>query len=358
MGSTRFLLALSVVIMHSYGFLLVGGQLAVQLFYVTSGYLISLILITNTTYKNTKRFYLNRFLRLFPIYWLIAVISLIFKIATYYQGTGNFFQVYDEVGLIGSVFLIISNLILIGQDWVMFTGVENGFFGLSSSFNQSEVLVYEGLLVPQAWTLGVEISFYLIAPFILRHKRRWLTLLFISLILRAYLIYIGIGQNDPFSYRFFPTELALFLIGAFSHQFFLPMYNKHRFLQNTKLVNGISFFLMTFIIFFSFISLARDLLSIIMIIVFALSLPFLASFQKNNKFDQWLGNLSYPIYICHMLIIGISSKIANVFDFYNTISYYSMIIFLTLLFAYWLEIYVSQRVDKIRYIVKQGNSIN
>lgn len=38
MGVLRFILAISVVFAHTYGFLFVGGRLAVQLFYMISGF--------------------------------------------------------------------------------------------------------------------------------------------------------------------------------------------------------------------------------------------------------------------------------------------------------------------------------
>jgi hypothetical protein len=40
-----------------------------------------------------------------------------------------------------------------------------------------------------------------------------------------YLIHLGIGTKDPWTYRFFPTELALFLIGALAHQVLRPIYS-------------------------------------------------------------------------------------------------------------------------------------
>ena len=44
MGSVRFLLALSVVLAHDRGASIIDAQIAVQMFYVVSGYLISIVL--------------------------------------------------------------------------------------------------------------------------------------------------------------------------------------------------------------------------------------------------------------------------------------------------------------------------
>ena len=132
------------------------------------------------------------------------------------------FRLYDDLPLSARLFLILSNLFIVGQDWLMFFGIEHSSLLFTGSFAHSDVPLYQGLLVPQAWTLGVEITFYLVAPFVLRSPRRLLALLAASLALRAVLIATGIGLNDPWTYRFFPAELALFLAGALSHQILLP----------------------------------------------------------------------------------------------------------------------------------------
>ena len=76
MGMIRFLLALSVVAAHGaviWKFNLVGGQIAVQAFYIISGFYMSLIINEKYIGKNNsyKLFITNRFLRLYPIYWTV-----------------------------------------------------------------------------------------------------------------------------------------------------------------------------------------------------------------------------------------------------------------------------------------------
>lgn len=89
---------------------------------------------------------------------------------------------------------------------------------------KSEVILYPALLVPQAWTLGVELAFYIVAPFVLVRRKALLLLLALSISVRIYLLYVGLGKSDPWTYRFFPAELALFLLGALAHQVLLPFY--------------------------------------------------------------------------------------------------------------------------------------
>ncbi len=271
MGSIRTLLALAVVFGHADLYLFTGGMLAVQLFYVISGYLMSLILLSKN-YDSLRAFYTNRFLRLFPIYWVVAILTGCVYLVLSTPSSQAFWLVYKSLGA-DSLWLILTNIFLFGQDWIMFTGVENGDFVLTSNFRNSEVPVWRGLLVPQAWTLGVELSFYLIAPFILRDKRRWILLLAASLLLRVYFIYIGLGTEDPFSYRFFPLEIALFLLGTFSHQFIKPVFDSLGLAENRSLIRFITLSFIAIILVCHLVDIHYLFKSLVLIGSFILALP-------------------------------------------------------------------------------------
>lgn len=306
MGTLRFLFALSVVFAHSaFGFVMVGGHNAVQLFYIISGFLISYVLLGARSYRNLRSFYLNRFLRLYPIYIIVAVATLVVYLIS---GKNQFFlDTFRQAPLSADLLLITSNLFLFAQDWVMFAGVENGHLVFARDFLASEVLLFHGLIVPQAWTLGVELSFYLVAPFVLGRKKWIGVLLLASLGLRAALIVAGIGTRDPWTYRFFPTELAFFLFGALAHQILLPFYVarlKADFDRYAVLASG---FLVALTLGYSLIPLPELAKSLFMFAIFCSLLPFAFAFQKRSKIDNWIGNLSYPLYIGHMLATWITS---------------------------------------------------
>ena len=103
----------------------------------------------------------------------------------------------------GALHLVLSNIFILGQDLIFLTGIFDGNYSFTTDFTQSELPIWAGLLVPQAWTLALEITFYIIAPFILKDKRIWIVLMFVSIALRIYLINIGIGNNSSFLIDFF-----------------------------------------------------------------------------------------------------------------------------------------------------------
>ena len=144
MGTLRTLFAIAVVCAHSYGYVFVGGRNAVQLFYMISGFLISYVLVEKKAYATVRSFYINRYLRLYPIYFVVALLSfLVLRPA-------GFFEVYRTAPAAADVLLVFSNITLIAQDWVMFSGVESSKLVFSAYFQKSEVALHAGLLLPQA----------------------------------------------------------------------------------------------------------------------------------------------------------------------------------------------------------------
>lgn len=303
MGFIRTLLALVVVLGHVPGApALVGGRNAVQMFYVISGFLMSYVLVERFSYRSTTAFYVNRYLRLYPIYLTVIALTSVSCLA--FATRPQLWAVYQQAPWSASVWLVLSNLLMVGQDWIMFAGVQAHQLVFSANFRESEVALWQGLLAPQAWTLGVELTFYLIAPFILT-RRSWLWgLLVLSLVLRMYLIKVGVGMNDPWDYRFFPAELALFVSGALVHQLVRPWYARlwdER--MQFKLGLWACAMLSLAILFYPYIPLPALLKSAALFALFLPCLPLIFVVQSQSRLDRSVGELSYPIYIGHWLII-------------------------------------------------------
>ncbi len=348
MGLLRTIFAISVVFTHTSGTIFLDGRVAVQLFYVISGFLISYVLVEKKAYPRLGYFYLNRYLRLYPIYFVVALLV----ICTYWVfGTVWFIdmQFLRQLPWSANLLLALSNLFIVGQDWVMFTAIHDGHLHFATNFQASEFQLHKGLLVPQAWTLGVELTFYLVAPFVLTRRAVIYVLLALSIALRIYLYEIGLGDQDPWSYRFFPTELALFLLGALAHQSLAPLYDR---IFNTNL----QFYSRIFTLFLIVLSLSSALIPIddelkklVSIALLVILLPFCFVFQDSNRFDQWIGDLSYPIYINHMLVMfwvayaaeNLKLPVANIY-------YGLIVVMVSVIFAILMNVSVGAYFESVR----------
>jgi peptidoglycan/LPS O-acetylase OafA/YrhL len=103
----------------------VGGRNAVQLFYMISGFLIAFVIVEKKAYKSTLDFYLNRYLRLYPIYIVIAVLTLLFYLSVeLLSGNAKFFSQFHEYPTQAKIILIFSNITLFFQDWMLFLAIE------------------------------------------------------------------------------------------------------------------------------------------------------------------------------------------------------------------------------------------
>ena len=344
MGILRLVLALSVVIAHSnpiFGFELVGGFIAVKAFYIISGFYMSLIL--NEKYINSYYLFItNRFMRLFPIYWCILVLSILFSIIVHTDKTDLYINYFHNMNIGSIFFLSFTNIFLFFQDIVMFLGLDKvtGALFFTADFHNTDPKLYQFLLIPQAWTIGVELLFYLIAPFLVRRKLKYIILLIlISLFLRIYLYSIGLNR-DPWSYRFFPTELLFFLLGNISYR----IYKKILTIEIQPIyINIILTLLLIFTVFYSFTFFSQK--EYVYYLGIFISIPFTFHRTKNLKIDSYIGELSYPIYMCHILLLNclIVLKIPKLNGGYGI-----LLIIASILFSIILNELVSKRIERKR----------
>ncbi len=101
MGLLRLLLAISVVLAHLqfiFGYSLIGTRPAVQSFFIISGFYMSLILTEKYVGKKGSYFLFisNRFLRIFPIYWL----TLILTITISFPEVVNYLQLHNLLAVV------------------------------------------------------------------------------------------------------------------------------------------------------------------------------------------------------------------------------------------------------------------
>lgn len=354
MGTIRLLLAISVVIAHSspiFGQRLWGGELAVELFFIISGFYMALIL--NEKYNTSDKtvvFYKNRFLKLFPIYWTILVLSLSLFTVTYLvlNKGGVLEYIINNLSNLGffSIYILFSNLFLIGEDLLMFLGFNGDTIIFTKSFSDTQIPFHKFIIVPQSWTLSLEIMFYLIAPFIARKSIKLLLILFsISVLIKLSLWSIGY-INDPWSYRFILSELSFFFIGMIIYKVYkLDFYSKIINNKSLFFLSLISFFLSGYFYYEFKIILEFNDIDIFKYIIYFLFILFLPLFfvqTKNNKIDKYIGELSYPVYIVHIFVIMIVSKIDN------DTNLSLLAIFGSISFSMLLNKFIQEKVEKTR----------
>ena len=325
MGIMRLLLALAVVALHAgaiFGLTFVGGQTAVQSFYIISGFYMSLILNEKYIGVNSsyKLFISNRLMRLYPVYWAVLIATVLVCVGVSVMTKGQTmpkFEYYQSVypNVFSFAYLILTNLFIFGQDVVMFLGITpaSGHLFFTGNFLNTNPPLHAFLFIPQAWTLGLELTFYLFAPFILKRGLKVVFVLIgLSLLLRFYL-YNSLGlQNDSWSYRFFPTELMFFLFGYLCYRIYLRIkknplskaFNVSVLLLMVAFTISYQFLPDTKLSFFPF---AYKDVVYFMAIIFAV--PVLFNFLKKSKWDSQIGELSYPVYVTHMLVIMVGKNL-------------------------------------------------
>jgi peptidoglycan/LPS O-acetylase OafA/YrhL len=178
MGILRFLLAISVVLAHSTsigGLELVAPDTAVQAFYVISGFYMALVLDAKYKGKSYKLFISNRLLRIYPIYWIVLSLTFFLIMLSVFLGNSSSkMMVWQEITGHGfqtfylCLIAVFSNVFFIFQDWLIFLNYDsiNEKLQFVSDFHGNRGGLYGLMLVPQAWTIGVELMFYLLAPFL------------------------------------------------------------------------------------------------------------------------------------------------------------------------------------------------
>lgn len=312
MGTIRFLLALSVVAAHSGLNMGIGGRNSVQAFFLISGCLISYVLTGSNRYATLRSFYASRFLRIYPLYFVVAALSLVFQISlSLANRPAVVISTLTNAPPDAQFLLAVSNVVVFFQDWVMFSGVKDDHLVFSTDFTQSEVPLWLGLLVPQAWSLGLELTFYLLAPFILRSKLSMLIVFAIGVLTRMILMLVGIGFSDPWSYRFFPAEVSVFILGAFVHQVFMPRYEALPAIRAATYSRVAISASIVSVFLYSLLPLPEYVKVTIVALILVFSLPPLFDFQRNNIFDHRLAQLSYPIYLWHLLVIQVIQSLHN-----------------------------------------------
>ena len=349
MGLIRLLLALSVVLAHSGPFVLtgnrfVGGLVAVEAFFIISGFYMALVMESKYA-DNTLVFYRNRFLRIFPTYWAILLVAVA---AGFLFGENRFDQLLKADFSAGTLAPILSsNLLIFGSDAMMFLSSAGDGLYFTSNFYHESVKLYEYHYIPQSWTLPIELMFYLTVPFFFRKFNVIIALLLVSFVIKIVTMQ-SFGWTDPWNYRFFPSEFMMFCLGMLSYRLYCFWQGRGfpRFVGEVSLV-----VIVLFTVMFESVPVSLRLKMLLYFTLLILLIPFVFERFRNNYLDRMVGETSYPVYLCHLIVIG-------------AVNYYGIsflgdksIIYLlgSMIFALLVHLYISEPIEQ-RFKVKMRKS--
>ena len=284
-GLYRTCLALAVVATHLLKVPVIGGY-AVQAFFILSGFLMTTIMNRNYGYslKGVASFAVNRFLRLYPSYWVIVLLSVG---VIMFWGEGSVRAYHSAIYLPASPTEWLQNLSLV--------------------YTNTIPMYVSPRLAPPTWALTVELLFYmLIALGLSRGKKLTCLWFFVSIL---YIIYVYISGLDP-SYRYLHVLSGSlpFSIGAMAYHYGDQIKN----VSQRYSTQG-------WLLAFSMIFLMNSVLAALAIHVWSAPVVVLLCFYANicinfgiiailiNRpklpisaaFDKKIGDYSYPLYLCH-----------------------------------------------------------
>jgi peptidoglycan/LPS O-acetylase OafA/YrhL len=303
-----------VVVTHSpngslFGYPLLSGITAVQCFYVVSGFLITMVLNERKEYRTSVlNFYVSRYLRLWPAYAIVAILTLVFVKWSYLAAYLPKFDIF-ALSLV-----VFSNATIFFQDMFLFLALSadgTSFYPTAHFGIEPGPQVNGFLLVPQAWSLGVELTFYMVAPYFCRSPMRLGVLFLIGLVTRIIIGKWSPSPMDPWLYRFSPAEMALFSFGGLAYFGGLPVRNG----QWPRYVGAASLALLILIVFvahpfLSGLSHRLFLLNPVLVATIGISLPFLFQVSRGSHLDSMIGELSYPMYLSHIFVATVVMSFA------------------------------------------------
>lgn len=339
LNAIRFIAALLVIIFHTEKFKLflnvpdysgnrvvsIIGSLGVVLFFVLSGFLISFLLFKEQEITKTisiKDFYIRRILRIWPLYFLIVILALfIIPFINFFTITG--FErniVYDN---------LIYKLLL----YVFF--LPNMVLALFAFIPYAS----------QLWSIGAEEQFYLVWPFLNKKiNNKWLLLsgvIFIYLIIKFYVpflipsgvyrdVFVQFWESMPIDCMAIGGLFALIIYETSPFTLFIRKILFNKLFQWIILILTVSLIYLG-IHFPYFQYEVYSVLFGILICNFAANKNRI--FSMENSTTNFLGKISYGLYMFHPIAIVFSIKLLRKFHLLSNYILYPVILILVIVMS-------------------------
>jgi len=293
----RALAVLSVILFHINAHWIPGGFLGVDIFFVISGYLITLILTkeVDETHKiDISNFYKRRIKRIIPALLFVLIPTFL---------VGFFFLAPDELLSLSKsmiwAFFSAANI-------YFFSSIDTGYF--ASGSNELPLL--------HLWSLGVEEQFYILWPFIvllllkyvnsLKMRIIFSSILFIASLTWAHSIIVS---DHSFAYYMLPTRAWELLAGAIVALLVHSGFRAKSFINELMALIGILAIILSFI-FVSESDSVPGIAAVPVIIGAALLILSGTLYQTfvgrilSTKILVSIGLVSYSAYLWHWPVLA------------------------------------------------------
>ncbi len=303
-----------------------GGNLGVDIFFVISGYLITLILLKELSENKNlilTRFYKRRIKRILPalIFVIFATLPFAWNLLTPLDLENYAKSILSSLSFISNIYFYAS-----GQKY---------------SAKDSELIPFL-----HTWSLSVEEQFYIIFPiFILIiyrfYKKFLLTFLNVTLILSLIMSFI-LNRNYPdLEFYIFPTRAWEFLSGSILAHLEYSYKRRKIKLKHSSIGTNIGMFMIFFALFLThalnnklILDRVFTVVGVGMIIWFATG-EELVTKALSSKYIVSIGLISYSLYLWHYPIFAFNRL--SGFSEGNNYKFFILVIMLILvsIFSYW-----------------------
>lgn len=305
-----------------------GGYIGVDIFFIISGYLITLIILNEKKYSDCfsfKKFYLRRARRILPAFFFFIISAL----------------------LLGFFFLLPKSFIDLGNSGLSsLTFLSNFYYYLTQIQYYTAPTYLRPLL--HTWSLSVEFQFYIFFPIIFiitvkvfnRFKIFVLLAGFLfSLLLSNYLV----KTHNLINFYMLPPRIFEFLAGSIAAVILVDKSIK----INQKILNFLSVIGVILIFLMSVILNNKTLHPSIISLPLVVGIFFLIINTEKNyindllskKIINYLGKISFSLYLAHFLLIAFYM---NAYDQYPDNIQKLYILILTLLVGHFSYLYIEQ----------------
>lgn len=271
------------------------GELGVVFFFVLSGFLITFLLLSEKEKTGTiavKKFYLRRVLRIWPLYFLITALG--FFILPHLHFIDNAF-LSPFNGYTYTLNLILFIIMLPNIAFVFFKPMPH---------------------IGQTWSIGIEEQFYLLWPWLVKHSKNILKTLFILIcvlfIIKTAVLFLHKTNSNSLFYKNLKSIVAMLkiesmAIGGIGAWLVFKQKYYQKLLSNAILLGAL--LIVVLLIYFT-PNIIQDAIFLVysvlfLIIILNVSLNKNCFFKLENKLFIFLGNLSYGIYMYHMIVIAL-----------------------------------------------------